>query len=177
MLYPARDIDAAITGASDDLGRAEDAGHGKVVMLRDRIELVVVAAGTAHREPEKSAPEGIDLLIDGVEPQLFLVPLGQHLGAEGEKGRADELPAPGLVIGRGHEVAGDLLADEFVVGLVAVEGVDDVVPIPPGLVKGVVAVPAVRIGIAGHVEPVTTPFFAEGGPRKQFVDDTGERGR
>ena len=45
-----------------------------------------------------------------------------------------------VVVG-GQQVAGDLLADELVVGLVGVEGGDDVVAVAPGVRVGDVADP------------------------------------
>jgi hypothetical protein len=61
-------------------------------------------------------------------------------------------------------VAGELLAEELVPGLVGVEGADHVVavaigPLPPGVELAV----AVAVGVAGHVEPMAGPALAVGG--------------
>jgi len=53
-----------------------------------------------------------------------------------------------LVGGIRQEIAGELLGDEFVEGLVLVEGPDDVIAIHPD-VAGVVAVVAAAVGVAG----------------------------
>ena len=64
---------------------------------------------------------------------------------------------------RREEVAGELLAEELVVGLVAVEGVDHPVAVPPGVRQRVVAVLAGGVGVADEVEPVPAPALAVGG--------------
>src|SRR5262249_62198853 len=57
-------------------------------------------------------------------------------------------------------VAGELLAEESVVGLVVVEGVDDVVAVTPGEGAWVVRLEAVALGEAGEVEPERGPALA-----------------
>jgi len=57
-------------------------------------------------------------------------------------------------------VAGDLLPDEQVVRLVAVERVDDVVAVTPRMRHVGVALVAGGVGVAGEVEPVARPAFA-----------------
>ena len=75
---------------------------------------------------------------------------------------------------RGQDVAGDLLADELVVRLVGVEGVDDVVAVAPGLGHGEVGRLAGRVGVADHVEPVPAPLLAVGRRRQQPVHELVE---
>ena len=88
-----------------------------VVALRDRVELVVVAAGAAERQPEDRLAERVELLVGDVHLHLLLVRLGQQLRPEDqEAGRGQ----PVRVVGRvRQQVAGDLLAEELVVRLVA----------------------------------------------------------
>ena len=59
-----------------------------------------------------------------------------------------------------QQVAGNLLAEKLVVGLVGVERVDDVIAIQPGFRDGIVGVVAGRVGIAGDVHPIPAPAFA-----------------
>ena len=85
---------------------------------------------------------------------VFLTKIHPRPGAK-EPGRD-----PGLV-GRVVElVARDLLADELAIGLVLVVGVDDVVAIPPGILPDIVLLEPGRIGIAGHIHPVSAPALA-----------------
>ena len=50
-----------------------------------------------------------------------------------------------------NKIAGDLLADELIVGLVLVEGGDDVVAVAPGVRVSEVALHSVRLAVAGYV--------------------------
>ena len=59
----------------------------------------------------------------------------------------------------GQQVAGELLDGELVERQVAVEGVDDPVAVGPDLAV-VVEVDAVRVGVAGGVEPVAAAVLA-----------------
>ena len=68
-------------------------------------------------------------------------------------------------------VAGELLHDEAVVGLVRVEAADDVVAVPPGVGPGLVELVAVGVGVAGQVEPVPAPALAVTRDGEQPVDD------
>jgi len=69
-----------------------------------------------------------------------------------------------------EQVAGELFDDELVKGEVAIEGVDDplaIFPDGPGFVPGA----AVGVGVAGLIEPVAGPAFAELGRGEEAVDD------
>ena len=68
-------------------------------------------------------------------------------------------------------VAGDLFLDEAVVGLVGVEGLDDVVAIAPGVGARLVGLEAVGLGVAGEVEPVAAPALAVVRRGEQAVDE------
>ena len=57
-------------------------------------------------------------------------------------------------------VARDLLADELVVRLVGVEGVDDVVAVAPGVGPVVVLLEPAGVRVARHVQPVAAPALA-----------------
>ena len=90
----------------------------------------------------------------------------------GEFGMADVVPRSGgdealgdVSVGRlGVErIAGQLFFDEAGVGLVLVEGPDDVVAIGPGVRTELVLVVAVGVAVVDHVEPMATPAFAVAG--------------
>lgn len=85
---------------------------------------------------------------------------------------ADQIPGPGgdepdrlMAVGRvGIEhVAGHLLRDELCVGLVVVEGTDDIITIGPGIGPGLVLVVAMRVAVVHDVEPVPGPALAVAG--------------
>ena len=67
-------------------------------------------------------------------------------------------------------VARDLLAQELVVRLVVVEGVDDVVAVAPHVQADVVLLEPVGVGVARHVQPVAAPALAVVGRIEQLVD-------
>ena len=135
---------------------------------------MVVAAGAADRQGEKGAAHGVDLLVDDVDEHLVDVLLGEHLGAEHQKaGGGDLLEALRVRLGR-HQVAGDLFADETVEGFVAIEGIDDVVAVAERVAEGDVLVEAVRVGIAGDVEPMAAPALTVVRRCEEPVDDPGE---
>ena len=105
----------------------------------------------------------------------FLVLLFEVRVAEHQVGRGDDLP--GAVGGRGgrQQVAGELLRDEAVERQVAVEGIDDVVAVAPGVREDQPA-QGDALGEAGHVEPVPAPALAERRRGEQPVHDFRVRG-
>ena len=80
-------------------------------------------------------------------------------------------------LGIGQQVAGELLDDEPVERLVAVEGPDDPVAVGPDLAV-VVQVQAVGVAVPGGVEPEPRHVLAVSGRIEQPVDDllVGPRG-
>ena len=151
-------------------GRAQDAGQRVVVGGGNRVELVVVAAGAADRLGEKRPPDDVHLLVDDVDDHLVDVLLGQHLRAEGQEPGRGEILEPLVVAGRRQQVAGNLLLHEPVVGLVAVERLDDPVAIAERVRVRDVLVQPVRVGVAGDVEPVPAPTLAVARRRQQPLD-------
>jgi hypothetical protein len=70
-----------------------------------------------------------------------------------------------------QQVARDLGDAELVVGQVAVDRVDDLIPITPGPVPLGVPEIAVAVRVAREVEPVARPTFGEVGRREEAVDE------
>ena len=133
---------------------------------------MVVATGTAEREPEERLAEGVDAVVGPVGVVLADVHRRVHLLAQiPEAGAHDRTIAAGRVEPRiGHQVAGDLLADEAVVGEVVVEGVDNPVSIPPGVRDLVVELVAAGLGEPDDIEPVAGEPLAEVGRGEQGID-------
>jgi hypothetical protein len=69
-----------------------------------------------------------------------------------------------------EKAAGDLLADELVVGFVVEEGLDDVVAIGPGVEAFVVALAAIGFAEADKLEPVAGVAFGVARRLKEEVD-------
>ena len=94
---------------------------------------MVVTAGTGHAQPHHSPRGDINLLVGHVHRVLLAVSLIQPLHPNCEKaGRRDVLVFLRVVLGR-QQIAGNLLADELVVGLVGRKRVKDVVAISPSI--------------------------------------------
>jgi hypothetical protein len=116
-----------------------------------------MAHTAAGREPHPSLGRrrrpvhGVAIHPLGINRAAFA---GRHVAADKAGGRQ-------LVQRRvGEQIASQLVDGELVKGLVPVERADDPVAIGPHLAF-VVQVQAVRVGIAGYVQPVPSYLFAE----------------
>ena len=139
------------------VGALVEEGVGTEIFVdRDRIVLVGVTLRAGHGGAHEDRVGGVDAVDDGGVTEFFIARasfiLGHRITMEG--GRDD------LVFGRlGQQVPGHLVDDELVVGLIAVQGLDDPVAVGPDDTAGVGGV-ASAVGIAGEVEPLTGPVFA-----------------
>ena len=148
-------------GVAKAAGRSEDTGQGIVVPGQDRVEFVVVAARAGNGQAEHRFRDDFDLLVIDVVEHPLLVLLRDRLGAERQKaGSRDAAGIDCAAVLRRQQVAGDLLADEAVIGHVGVERVDYVVAVAPSVRVAVVFVVAGRIGIARDIQPMTAPALA-----------------
>ena len=146
-----------------------------VVVLRDRIELVVVALGALDRDARERA-DRVGHHVVAVEVPGDLA-VGLRLG---HLTVADLIPRAGgdepnrlLAVGcvRMEHVARHLLLDELRIGLVGVERPDHVIAIGPGVGPGLVLVVAVRVAVVDDVEPVPRPALAVPGRDEQPFDE------
>ncbi len=111
-----------------ELRAGKDAVERVVVGLRGGVVLVVVAARAAQREPEQSSADRVNGILDNqVEVGVLVIAVALGLGQEA--GRDDPLGVGRVRRPCCQEVAGHLLAQELVVRLIGVEGVDDVVAV------------------------------------------------
>ncbi len=119
------------------------------LLVGDGIELVRMAARAAHGEPHERVRGGFDPIDDVFD----LVFVGDRAALEVDhviaiEARRDLLIARGI----GQQVAGKLLDRELVVRHVLIEGVDHPVAPRPHPAQAVDVI-AVRVGVAGRVEP------------------------
>ena len=145
--------------------------HRIVFALRDRVVLVVVAAGAFQRQAEQRFAGGMRAVGYVLHAELFIDDpvLGIHHVVPVEARRDELLPARIR-----QQVAGELPGHELVVGLVGLEGLDH--PVAPGpLAPPGVALVAVRVAVAGHVHPVAGHALAVAGRREEPVDRMVER--
>ena len=120
---------------------------------------MVVALRASEGQAEDGFTEGlhaVGVVVDEVLGGNRAPLVGVHVIALESGG--DEL----AVVGVRHEVTGDLLRDEAVVGLVVVEGLDDPVAPEPEVTPSVDG-EAVGVGVAGGIQPIEAHAFAEVG--------------
>ena len=136
--------------------------HVVVLFLRDRIELVVVAAGAIYRQTEKCLGHGSEHLLEEVFADLrpFLGDGGGQAhgvdGAERQHGRGDDA----VRSHRFDHVARQLLAGEEEIRFIGVEAADDVVAVGPGVIAREVALEALAFREPDQVEPMARPALA-----------------
>jgi len=151
------------------LDAREDRRHGVILGVLDGVELVGVASGTAQGQPQEGRAGGADHVVDLVGA---LHRRQRDVGALDDVHRAGHEEPGGHVDPQG--VAGDLLAQEAVVGLVGVEGLDDVVAEAPGAQPLPVGLEAVALGEADHVEPMAPPALAVAGVLEHAIHEALE---
>ena len=146
------------------LGGAEDRVQRVVLARRDRVELVVVAAGAGHGQALHPAHHDIDAVVDDV---VLVVQEAAPQRQVAERGEVAVVLAGRQVVGR------ELELQEAVIGQVAVEGGDD--PVAVGVGVGVAALlledVALGVGVTRDVEPVASPAFAEGRRGEEPIDE------
>ena len=151
----------------------EERQEAVVVLLRDRVDLVIVAAGAVDRQPEERLTGGGNEIVEPVIAPLK--PVGRLVVPEAEAVVAggDEIVGGGI----GDLIAGELLKREPIKRRVGVEGPDDVVAVAPGMGLVAVALEGVGLGIAHQIEPVPPPLLAVMGRSEEPVDDALPRPR
>ena len=145
----------------------EDAVQRVVILRRDRVELVVVAARARDGQAEETFGHRVDAVVDHVV--RVIEPLADRDEAERGEPRVVGFDVRQLV-------RRELLDDELVVRLVLVERLDHVVAIGPGVGKAVVHPPVVPraadgVGVARGIEPVAAPALTVGRRGEQALDD------
>ena len=138
------------------VGVVEQGHHRVVVRVEHGVVLVRMALRAVEREAQPGRAGGADAVDHGVE--AIFVRVGASFLVEHRvavEARGDE------VVGRGagEQVAGQLLDAELVVRQVGVEGLHDPVAVRPDGAR-TVFLEAVRVGVAGEVEPATGPALA-----------------
>ena len=133
-----------------------------------------MAAGAAHGGGEKRLRGGVDRVADVLSAGrlgsgIVAVPPLSHPQGHGADDRL--VHAARRVAPRRHQVARELFDDQPIVGHVGIEGPDEVVAIPPGVLRGDVPLVAVRVGVVHHVHPMTGPVFAEVRAGKEMVNE------
>ena len=137
----------------------EDGEHSEILLVRNRIELVVVALRAGDGQPEERRAGGRQPVHDRLDAELLLVDaallvdLRIAMKAGGDRGV--RVLGDGV---SGQHVPSDLFDDKLIERQVAVQRVDHPVAVQPDRARRVDAV-AVRIRVTRHVQPPTRPAF------------------
>ncbi len=83
---------AQLQGDLHVLGAGDDAGQGVVILGRDRVVLVVVAAGAGHRHRQKGAARHVDLIVNHVIAELPGVLCVHSLRADRQEPGGNHMP-------------------------------------------------------------------------------------
>ena len=122
-----------------------------VVVLRNRVEFVVVTARAAKRQSKERTPDLVDLVVDDIHPQLSLELVDEiHRPQRDELRRDDVVSALGVTCVR-QEVPSDLLNHKTIEGLVLIKRPDDVVTIAPGTAVRKNSLDIERVGVLGEI--------------------------
>ena len=162
-------------------GSGEDRLQRVIVVLRERIELVIVAAGTVNRRTgERRHHRRHDVIAIQVTPDLpikcVLANVAQRTLIPRPSCQQSEGGGQLGVIGE-ESISCDLLLDKTGIGFVGVEGLDDVVAVGPSILARAVLVVAVCLREVNQIEPVPRPALAVLGRLQQPVEQLfiGER--
>ena len=143
--------------------RLEEGSKTKILFLRDRVELVIVAAATLQREAQERLT-GVFDEIEHPDVAVELVPVPPDEAGRGQSRH----------VGRGNFISGQHLDQHPVVRLVVVERIDDPVSPPPDVT---LAVPdlvdraaAIPVGVPPDIHPMPSPTLAVLRPLQQIID-------
>ena len=145
---------------------AEEREHLIIVLLRDRVEHVVVAAGAADGQAHECFRRRLEHVVESVEFRepfvvRFIVPHAESIKPGGDQA---------FVVHVRQLVPGNLLKHESVIRLVIIKGADDIVAVFPDEWLFVVALVAVGLCKTHDIEPMATPAFAVLRQAKQVLD-------
>ena len=148
--------------------RSEDREHRVIIALGQRFELVVVAAGAAERQAEQRLPRSCGRCRRAGR----IGPPPDRPGSSSQcPSRRKPVAMMVSAVASGSSSPAICSMMNRSKRLVGVEGADDVIAIAPDERLGGVALVAVAVRIADHVEPVSRPAFAIGRPGEEVVEE------
>ena len=140
----------------------QESRQAVVILLRNRVELVIVATRAGDRESEKGFRHHVEAAVHPVALVLPNVQRPAHLFTEKPETRAEDgfIRAVGREARLGQKVTGHVLGDELIVRHVRVEGADDIVAVLVGVRNKRIELVSARLGETHQVEPVPRPALA-----------------
>src|ERR1700722_14142616 len=141
----------------------EDAVEGVIVLGAHGVIFVIVTTGTADCHTQEALAKSVDRILDSEEVIRHHIETkaasNREIAGSSDKFRIMFAVGPRWEL-CGKNVAGQLLRDKPIVRLIGIEGIDDVVAISPGIRNRIVRRFTSGIGIANHIEPISSPFLA-----------------
>ena len=148
-----------------NLARGEDPVEAVIVRRTDRFVFVIVTAATGDCQPQQSAGDQVDAIVDDV------VGIAEESAADSEKTERGQV---GLLRRGLDQIGSELERHEPVVGHVGGECPHDPVAVGPGEgIAGILVAEGIahRVGVTGQIEPVPRPVFGVLRRRQEFCDD------
>ena len=140
----------------------------KILFLRDRVVLVVMALSASHGCPHPNGPGCIHPVNHSHIAKLLITcaafVVGHGIAVKGS----------GYQLGIGwilQQVSGKLLDGELVKWQVGIEAVDHIIPESPNGSRGIIRITC-RVGIPGLIQPPSGPVFTVGRLAQQLIHKT-----
>lgn len=153
----------AVAGLDGGLGASEHPSETVVILQTDWVEFVVVTADAAEGHAEESGADFVHLTVDEIVFHLALIDGVDVDVTEHDEACCDKVLAALFWRVGGEQVAGELFADELVVGFIVIERLDEVIAVAPCVFCEDLAFGTDLLCVADEVEPVAGPSFTECG--------------
>ncbi len=148
--------------------RREKRPQAVIIRPQDRIKLVIVAAGAPHAQPKKRIGCHVRHVDQHLVPLLFDIALVVFVKPRSQITRGHDH----IRIVRSQLIAGQLLDDKPIIGLIAVKRPDHIIAIGPGVGPIGILLEPIRLGIPNQIKPMPAPSFAIVRAGQQPVDQS-----
>src|SRR5215471_6237839 len=139
-----------------DAGVGEEGLQPVIVLLQNRVEFMIVTARACECKAKECPADGIGDVVKNLLAAFHELSRIAFVGKMAVETGGDESGR----IARIQFVTGDLLLHKPVGWFVAVEGIDDVIAVPPDIGSRLIALEAFAIGVPRQIQPVARPAFA-----------------
>ena len=152
---------------STDINRLKERPQTVIILLKNRIELVIVTLGTLHPESQKDIPCCVGQFVDHNVPLSCSIAAVVFIDSMRQKtGRDLRLRIP-----RKQFISRKLFLHKLVIGFVFIKRLDHIIPVTPGIGTIVINPVSVRIRIPHQIQPMPRPAFPILGAREQLIDN------
>ena len=147
-----------------------------MIGLRNGVVFVIMAIGAGDRQAQKGRAGGIgEIGHELIPPALIFLENAARtvVLTEAHIARRRNFIYLGLrlrLVRTGHLIPGKLLLNKLVVRLVLIERADHVIAVAIGIGPELIALKAIRVGVADDVQPVPSPSLAVMRAGKQPID-------